>query len=114
VKFKIIGGSQVGGPPLCKTCKNVTIVKGQNCQELMLCSAGIFGEKYEHRPIPFKVSECGDYHPINVPWLHEMKEMAWKIEARKRGPSGFGADAVKEGEMEVVVTPPKKRDSDYE
>jgi hypothetical protein len=74
VKFKIIGGSQVGGPPLCKTCKNVTIVKGQNCQELM----------------------------------------AWKIEARKRGPSGFGADAVKEGEMEVVVTPPKKRDSDYE
>ncbi len=58
--------------------------------------------------IKFKVAECSEYHPMNVPYLHEMKDIAWKIEARKRGPTGFGADAVKEGEMEVIVTPPKK------
>jgi hypothetical protein len=44
------------------------------------------------------------YHPTNVPWLHEMEQMAWKIEARKRGPSGFSQPA--ESEMVVVISPP--------
>jgi hypothetical protein len=43
---------------------------------------------------------------MNVPWLHEMEQMAWKIEARKRGPVGFTEGQL--AEMEVVVTPPRK------
>ena len=76
------------------------MVRGQNCQELILC--GLFNGG----PVPFKVAECGDYHPSNVPWLHEMEDMAWKIEARRKGPVGFN-DPTQRGEMEVVVTRPK-------
>lgn len=36
-----------------------------------------------------------------------MEDMAWKIEARKRGPAGFG-EAVKDDSMEVIITPPRK------
>jgi hypothetical protein len=59
--------------------------------------------------VPFRVAECGKYHPSTMPYLHEMEAMAWKIEARKRGPAGFG-DAVTSTEMEIVVTPPRKDD----
>ena len=58
-------------------------------------------------PVPFRVAECASYHPTNMPWLHEMEQIAWKIEARKRGTVGFEPDR---SEMEIIITPPSKDD----
>lgn len=104
MKFKINGATPKGGKTICLSCKQAQIVKSQNCQELIACKAGIF---YASSGIvPWKVAECSSYHPTNVPWLHEMEQIAWKVEARKRGPSGF---QVPEGEdvMEVVISKPR-------
>lgn len=103
LQIKIHGATPKGGKSICLTCKKGTVVKGQNCQEVVFC--GLFSESNGGR-VPFKVSECANYHPINIPWLHEMEEMAWKIEARRRGPAGFN-DPAQRGEMEVVVTRPR-------
>jgi len=105
LQIKIHGATPKGGKSLCLTCKRAAVVKGQNCQEIIFCLNGPFREKGR---IPFKVAECGSYHPVNVPWLHEMEDMAWKIEARKRGPAGFNDPTARgEGEMEIVVTRPQ-------
>ena len=103
IQFNIKGGTPPGGKSLCVTCKHSSSVRGQNMEEVIHCTAGLF----EHRQglVPFKVSECTEFHPSNMPWLHEMEEMAWKIEARKRGVVGFEGEKV--GEMEVVVSKPK-------
>jgi len=103
LQIKIHGATPKGGKSICLTCKKGTVVKGQNCQEVVLCplfsGSGL-------APVPFKVAECGGYHPSNVPWLHEMENMAWTVEARRRGSVGF-ADGERLGEMEVVVTRPR-------
>ena len=105
LQIKIHGGTPKAGKTLCATCKNAKTVKGQNCQEIIFCGSLTF----PHHVVPFKVSECGSYHPSNVPWMHEMEEMAWKIEARKRGPVGFNdPDARGEGQMDVVITRPRR------
>lgn len=103
LQIKIHGATPKSGKSICLTCKKGTVVKGQNCQEIVLC--GLFGDGSRGR-VPFRVAECGDYHPLNVPWLHEMEEMAWKIEAKKRGPVGFNDPTARE-EMEVVITRPR-------
>ena len=103
LQIKIHGATPKGGKSICLSCKRGKVVKGQNCQEVIFC--GLFSDVGGR--VPFKVSECGDYHPVNMPWLHEMEEMAWKIEARKRGPVGFNDPAAREEEMEVVVTRPR-------
>jgi hypothetical protein len=100
LQFKIHGSTPVGGKSLCVTCKFAKIVKGQNCQELTYCEA-----IFENRPVPFRIAECSRYHPSNMPWLHEMEQMAWKIEARRKGPAGFSDP---QGEMEVIITAPKR------
>jgi hypothetical protein len=107
IRLKIMQGeTPKSGKSLCVTCKRGSVVRGQNCEEIVFCQSGPF----DGAAVPFRISECASYHPVNVPWLHEMHEMAWKIEARKRGPAGFG-EGVKadENEMEIIVTPPKKR-----
>lgn len=78
-------------------------------EEHIECGNGMFSA-YRNR-VPFRVAECSEYHPSTMPWLREMKEIAWNIEARKRGPVGFEKQP-DESEMEVIVTPPKKRDDD--
>lgn len=104
LQIKIHGATPKGGKSICHTCKKATVIKGQNCQEIILC--GLFSGTGLGQ-VPFKVAECGDYHPVNMPWLHEMEEMAWKIEARKRGPVGFNDPTQREGEMEIVITRPR-------
>ena len=101
LQIKIHGATPKSGKSICLSCKMATVVKGQNCQEIIMCS--LFGSP---GTVPFKVAECAKYHPINVPWLHEMEEMAWKIEAKKRGPVGFN-DPTARDEMEVVITRPR-------
>lgn len=113
LQIKISGGTPKQGKSLCVTCKHAQVVRGQNMEEHTECAAGLFG-RFNNR-VPFRVAECSTHHPANVPELYEMKQIAWNIEARKRGPVGFEKQ---DETMEVVVTPPKKRghevpDSDY-
>ena len=107
VKFSMTGKTPISGASLCRTCKQATFVEGQNKEEFVSCAAGIFPKGI----VPFKVASCGDYHPSNMPWLHEMEQMAWIIEARKRGQKGFD---LPEGEdkMELVITKPKDHRND--
>jgi hypothetical protein len=102
LQIKIHGATPKGGKSICHSCKKATVIKGQNCQEVILCGLFDGGGR-----VPFKVAECGGYHPVNMPWLHEMEDMAWKIEARRRGPVGFNDPTARESEMEVVVVRPR-------
>lgn len=104
LQIKIHGATPKGGKPLCHTCKYAQIVRGQNCEERIVCQSGIFSSS--SGLVTFKVAECHTYHPSNMPWLAEMENMAWRIEARRRGPTGF--QKPEEGEMEVVITRPRK------
>lgn len=106
LQIKILGATPTSGKPLCLSCKMAKRVRGQNCEEIIFCH--LFSRNGSPGPVPFRVAECGDYHPVNMPWLHEMEEMAWKIEARRRGPVGFNDPDARGGEMEVVITRPKK------
>ena len=109
INFKISNGATPkAGKSLCVTCKHASVIKGQNCEELIFCG----GDMWPHgKPVPFRVAECGSYHPMNVPWLHEMEQMAWKVEARKRDKPGFAGAMPDETEqsMEVTINPPTKR-----
>lgn len=104
--FKILGGTPKTGASLCNSCRHRKYVRTQNGKEVTRCNAFMFGE---YVPVPFPVYECSAHHPTNMPFLHEMEEIAWVIEARRRGPKGF-ADGVpiEEGEMEVVVRKPRE------
>lgn len=98
INFSMSGSTPKSGPSLCKTCKHASLVTGQNGEEIVKCNSF---EKF----ISFRVATCSKFHPVNVPWKYEMEEMAWIVEARKRGPAGFKPG---ENEMEYVIKPPKK------
>lgn len=99
LQIKIQGATPKGGRSICTTCKHAKVVHGQNCEERIICTPVFNGI------VTFKVASCGEYHPSNIPWLYEMERIAWKIEARKRGQSGFRPE--EPGEMQVIVTAPK-------
>jgi len=102
ISIKICNATPKGGKPLCLTCKEARVIKGQNGEERFICTDGLFRP---NNVVTFKVAECSQYSPFNVPHLFEMEQIAWRVEARRRGPSGF---SVPEGEdkMEYVVKPP--------
>lgn len=102
MSFKVVGGTPKTGRSLCLTCKRGKVIRGQECQEMVFCT-GPFSNGTGR--VPFRVAECGDYHPSTMPWLHEMEDMAWKIEARKKGAVGFSDP--ENTEMEVIITKPK-------
>jgi hypothetical protein len=106
ITFSIKGATPPGGKPLCHSCKYASIVRGQNCEERIICRGGMFQQVSQHSygVVTFRVAECGTYHPDNVPWLNEMKEMAWIVEVKKRGYSGFSNPQ----DIEVVVSEPVK------
>ncbi len=103
IQIKVHGETPKSGKSLCHSCKHAKTVKGQNCQEFTKCTAELFGAT--RHMVPFKVAECAEYHPSTMPWLHEMESMAWIVQARKRGPSGFSNPA--EGEMEITIEKPR-------
>jgi hypothetical protein len=106
LQIKIHGGTPKTGKTLCATCKHAKKVVGQSCQELIFCAALTFPGRSDI--VPFRIAECASYHPTNMPWLREMEQMAWIIEARKRGPVGFNdPDSRGDEQMEVVITRPK-------
>lgn len=109
MSFKIVqGATPTNGPSLCKTCKFSWIVTGQNNEEVVTCE--VTGDPQRMR---FKVSTCTKFAQFGVPSLYDMRQIAWNIEAKKRGPTGFGAPPSKEGDMELVISPPKKHVGTY-
>lgn len=114
VQFKILGQTPSSGKALCLTCKRAKVIRGQRFEELILC--GVFSDVITRSGggiVPFRVAECSEYHPVNRPWLSEMEQMAWIIQARKKGPAGFeGPDD--DSIMEVIVTRPDKNSDSYE
>lgn len=104
LSIKIAGATPKGGKSLCSTCKCASIVRGQNCEEIVFC-ARVFGDTKYGGIVPFRVAECGSYHPTNVPWLHEMEAIAWEVKAKKRGTVGFSEGAT---EMEYEIKPPSR------
>lgn len=105
LQIKISGGTPVSGKSLCTTCKYATAITGQNCQEVVLCH--LFGTSRDPGRVPFRVAHCAKYHPSNMPWLHEMEQMAWIVTAKKRGPTGFNQPQDYET-MEVVINKPNR------
>lgn len=101
IDFKISGATPKSGKAICVSCKHAAIVLGQNCEERILCGGGVFPPS---GIVTFKVAQCGAYHPMNMSWKHEMEAMAWIVQARRRGPTGF--QKPEEGEMEVTIKPP--------
>jgi|SRR5579872_142187 len=68
MEFKIHGATPKTGKPICTTCKYATTILGQNMEERVLCSAGMFNNS--GGIVTFKIAQCGSYHPMNVPWKH--------------------------------------------
>src|SRR6266478_8305309 len=106
--IKILGGTPVSGKSLCHSCREGKVVRGQNKEEKVVCES--YGLWYDTRyVVTFPVAECSEYKPKNMPSLSEMEDMAWKVEARKRGPSGFSAP---ENNLEIVISPPSKKEKE--
>ena len=108
LQIKVSGGTPKAGKSLCLSCKHAKIVRGQNCEERIVCDSGSLWSS-SRGLVTFKVAECGEFHPVNMPWKYEMEEMAWIVEARRRGPAGFQPE---DNEMEIFITPPKSSNGD--
>ena len=83
--FNVKGGTvKHGGPSLCESCQNATIVKGQTLdEEIVLCS------EMNYKPVRFKVTECSDYEKHNTMKLWQMVQMAWPLATKKGKIIGF-------------------------
>lgn len=103
LQIKILGATPTSGRSLCMTCKHASVIMGQNCEERVICKAHELW--LPDHTVKFKVASCGGFHPANMPWKYEMEDMAWIVEARKRGPTGFKNG---DGEMEVVIRGPRR------
>jgi len=100
--IKISGETPCGGTTICRGCKHASVLIGQNCEERIICGANMFPNS--RGVVTFKVAQCGSFHPVNMPWKHEMEEMAWIVQARRRGPAGFSKP--EDNEMVVTIKPP--------
>lgn len=100
--IKISGETPKSGKAICTSCKYAKMATGQNCEERIICSGGIFDTS--RGLVTIKVAQCSQYHPMNMAWKYEMEQMAWIVQARKRGPTGFSKP--EDGTMEVTIKPP--------
>lgn len=95
--FKIRNGTPVSGSSLCHTCLHGQITRGREFQEMIICH-----KAWSHpRVINFNVAECSMHMDTSKPTLQEMKEIAWEVQSRHRGPVGFAGS-----EVEIAITPP--------
>lgn len=95
--FKMHGSTPVTGPSLCHSCIHGQITKGHDFQEHVWC------HRSWHMPtrITFSVAECSMHVDRTKPTLQEMKEIAWEVQSRPRGPVGFAGT-----EVDIQITPP--------
>ena len=95
---KVIGGTVKGGSEsICKSCRGAQIIYGVNNQEVVFC------RKLEKR-MGFPVTSCSIYDDKRLPDLYDMKDTAWIVRSRNRGPMGFAG----EEKREIVVEPPNR------
>lgn len=119
MSFKVLGGTPKSGKSLCLSCGNMARRIGQDLQEEIFCSAYAFENPIigSGNRVPFRVSECTEYQPFNQQGIKEMKEIAWIIQARKKGPSGFSEGVTsnnEETETIIEILPPKEKKYDYD
>lgn len=98
----VSGATPKTAPSLCERCQCGTHVRGQNFEELMWCNE-------LRRDITFPVESCTSFVDRAESSLFDMKQIAWSVESRMRGKTGFAAT---EGGADVVITPPKRRDEE--
>jgi hypothetical protein len=82
VKLRVIGGTARGDEDLCHTCRSASIRVGLNGAKTVFCN--MFQTVWRE-----PTSECNSYDDKRVPRLHEMKEIAWSVEASNRSRAGF-------------------------
>lgn len=96
------GATPKTAPSLCERCINGTHVRGQNFEEIMFCHD-------MRRDIPFPVDTCSSFEDRSKASLYDMKKIAWNVESRVRGRTGF---TVTGSSAEIEITPPKKREDE--
>jgi hypothetical protein len=85
-------------------------VKGNNLEKIIQCT-----EMHEDHTINFSVSECSNYDSKATPALYEMRQIAWNIETKPKNKAGFTAGVATKGDdgtLDIVISPPRKRDPD--
>lgn len=107
MNIKIRGGTLPGGKSLCFSCNHSEVIRGQNGQEVILCGA----LSWDRRQITFPVAECTMFRSGGSISLSSLKEIAWVVQARRRGPAGFEPN---EDNIEITITPPQPKDKDEE
>jgi hypothetical protein len=98
---KVFGGTAKDGISLCKSCRHAQNIRGMQHQEETYCNAG-----QPARRIAFPVFSCSIYDDKRISSLYDMREIAWVIHSRSRGPMGFADDP--DSKMVVTVDPPPK------
>ena len=117
--LKVINGTPTSGKSRCDSCVHCQTVKGQNCEEIKTCEQGMFGaalglDRWGVRRLPgriiFKVSDCTGYRESTQISLGDMEKIAWTISARKRGSVGFAEGQTNPDELEMVISPPERKE----
>jgi hypothetical protein len=99
---KVIGGTPRGVESLCSTCRAAHRVIGLNMQTVTYCAALPRSPR-----VTFPVSECSVYDDQRLPSLDAMRQIAWEVKSRNRGPVGFAPDQER---MEIVIEPPQRNE----
>jgi hypothetical protein len=107
MKIKVRGGTLPGGKSLCFSCNHSDVIRGQNGQEIILCKA----LSWDRKRITFPVAECTMFHSGGSISLSSLKEIAWIVQARPRGPKGFEPS---KDNIEITISPPPPKDSEKE
>lgn len=95
---KVQGGTPRGFESMCVTCRYAQVVRGLNLQSAIVCHYA----SQAPQVVRFPVERCSTYDDKRMPPLYQMREIAWNISARNRGPVGFG-----DASYEIKVTPPE-------
>ena len=77
MRLKIQGGTvKHGEPSLCLTCRNATIVQGENLADRIIECDRLLGGSTR---VTFTVTSCTAYSDRRQPTLREMEETAWVL-----------------------------------
>jgi hypothetical protein len=84
MRINVKGGTARGDEDLCATCRYSLIRVGSNGAKTVKCD--FFGRVWYEPTV-----ECSNYSDRRVPYLGEMKEIAWTVTPNPKGKVGFEA-----------------------
>lgn len=61
---------------LCLRCKHSLVVSGHSATEVRRRCNFNYQRPLE---LPFRVAECSEFYPSTLPWMSEMKDVAWLL-----------------------------------